>query len=204
MYPLVELLTGLLFFACFYRLRSYDRSAEMVRILRVDHRSGVHRSARADSARSVVNYTGFAMGLVLSLFTKPSDGTALWLAGITSSSSLRRARPFVCRRPFRRRCGKRLCCGSFRKLISGCAAVKAWALGDVKMMLLVGAFLGVKRTLLTILAGSLLGSMLGIVFILARRKDIRLRIAVWNVSRNGGVAGRFFRHAARELVPVAA
>jgi leader peptidase (prepilin peptidase)/N-methyltransferase len=44
-------------------------------------------------------------------------------------------------------------------------------LGDVKMMLLVGAFLGVKRTLLTIFAGSLLGSVLGIAFMVARRKE---------------------------------
>ena len=43
-------------------------------------------------------------------------------------------------------------------------------LGDVKMMLMAGAFLGAKRTLLTIFAGSLLGSVLGIAFILARRK----------------------------------
>ncbi len=28
----------------------------------------------------VVNFTGFALGLVLSLFTRPTDGTALWLA----------------------------------------------------------------------------------------------------------------------------
>jgi leader peptidase (prepilin peptidase)/N-methyltransferase len=44
-------------------------------------------------------------------------------------------------------------------------------MGDVKMMLMAGAFLGAKRVLLTILAGSLLGSSLGLVFILVRRKD---------------------------------
>jgi len=38
------------------------------------------------------------------------------------------------------------------------------------MMLMAGAFLGVKRTLLTILVGSLLGSFLGLAFILIRRK----------------------------------
>jgi prepilin signal peptidase PulO-like enzyme (type II secretory pathway) len=43
-------------------------------------------------------------------------------------------------------------------------------LGDVKMMLMAGAFLGLKRTVLTILAGSLLGSILGVIYILARRK----------------------------------
>ena len=44
-------------------------------------------------------------------------------------------------------------------------------LGDVKMMLMAGAFLGAKRTLLTILAGSLLGSVLGLAIIAAKRKD---------------------------------
>ena len=43
-------------------------------------------------------------------------------------------------------------------------------LGDVKMMLMAGAFLGVKRTVLTIFAGSVLGSVLGLAFILAKRK----------------------------------
>jgi prepilin signal peptidase PulO-like enzyme (type II secretory pathway) len=42
--------------------------------------------------------------------------------------------------------------------------------GDVKMMLMAGAFLGWKRTLLTLRVGSLIGSILGIAFILARRK----------------------------------
>ncbi len=35
-------------------------------------------------------------------------------------------------------------------------------LGDVKMMAMAGAFLGLKRTLLTILLGSLLGSVSGL------------------------------------------
>jgi leader peptidase (prepilin peptidase)/N-methyltransferase len=41
----------------------------------------------------------------------------------------------------------------------------------VKMMLMAGAFLGLKRTLLTIFTGSVLGSVLGIIVIVARRKD---------------------------------
>ena len=77
-------------------------------------------------------------------------------------------------------------------------------LGDVKMMLMAGAFLGAKRTLLTIFAGSVLGSVLGLAFILARRKDSELRIAVWNISGNGRGAGGIFRHAGRKLVSVAA
>ena len=43
-------------------------------------------------------------------------------------------------------------------------------LGDVKMMLMAGAFLGLKRTVLTILLGSVLGSVIGVAFIAIRRK----------------------------------
>ena len=75
-------------------------------------------------------------------------------------------------------------------------------MGDVKMMLMAGAFLGAKRTLLTIFAGSLLGSVLGIAFILARRKELGLRTAFRNFSRDGRAAGGLFRHASRELVPI--
>src|SRR5207344_2159434 len=39
-------------------------------------------------------------------------------------------------------------------------------LGDVKMMMTVGAFLGLRGSLLTLIVGSLLGSVLGLIFIL--------------------------------------
>jgi leader peptidase (prepilin peptidase)/N-methyltransferase len=38
-------------------------------------------------------------------------------------------------------------------------------LGDVKMMLMVGAFFGVRNTFITILLGTLLGSMIGVAVI---------------------------------------
>ncbi|HLJ65339.1 MAG TPA: A24 family peptidase, partial [Stellaceae bacterium] len=44
-------------------------------------------------------------------------------------------------------------------------------LGDVKMMLMAGAFLGLKRTVLTILAGSILGSVIGVAVIAIKRKS---------------------------------
>jgi leader peptidase (prepilin peptidase)/N-methyltransferase len=43
--------------------------------------------------------------------------------------------------------------------------------GDVKMVAAIGAFLGLHNTLLTLIAGSLLGSVVGVVYILATRKD---------------------------------
>jgi leader peptidase (prepilin peptidase) / N-methyltransferase len=117
----------------------------------------------------VVNYTGFALGLLLSLFTAPVDGTASWIA--------RHIFDFPPPEPVL----------SLADAILGAAVGSGvlWlvseayfrlrgregmGMGDVKMMLMAGAFLGVKRTLLTILAGSLLGSFLGLAFILIRRK----------------------------------
>ena len=44
-------------------------------------------------------------------------------------------------------------------------------LGDVKMMAMVGAFLGLREALLALIAGSLLGSLIGLAFILIARKD---------------------------------
>jgi leader peptidase (prepilin peptidase)/N-methyltransferase len=169
MYPLVELLTAALFFGCYYAFGPTSESlkwavfsALMIVLVFTDLRERI--------LPDVVNFTGFGLGLALSLFTKPSDGAALWVVnrlfdfpppapvvslvdaviGAAIGSSLLW---LVSEAYFRLR--KR----------------EGMGLGDVKMMLMAGAFLGARRTLLTILAGSLLGSVLGIAFILARRED---------------------------------
>jgi leader peptidase (prepilin peptidase)/N-methyltransferase len=169
MYPLVELLTGLLFLGCFYAFgisvetgKWTTFSAIMVVLVFTDLRERI--------LPDVVNFTGFAIGLIFSVFTKPADGTALWIAnhlfdypppapvlslvdallGAAVGSGL-----------------LWLVSEAYFKL----RGREGMGLGDVKMMLMAGAFLGAKRTLLTILAGSLLGSVLGVAIILARRKD---------------------------------
>src|SRR5437764_6359647 len=43
--------------------------------------------------------------------------------------------------------------------------------GDVKMIAAVGAFLGLRGTLQTLILGTLLGSVVGLIYILATRKD---------------------------------
>lgn len=54
--------------------------------------------------------------------------------------------------------------------------VEGMGLGDVKMMLMVGAFLGWQLTLLTIFIGSLLGSLVGILLIVSRGGTMRMQI----------------------------
>jgi leader peptidase (prepilin peptidase) / N-methyltransferase len=168
MYPLVELLTAFLFLGCWLvfgptadAVKWAAFSALMVVLVFTDLRERI--------LPDVVNYTGLAIGLGLSMFTLPTDGAALWLSnklflfppptpvlslidallGAALGSSLLWT---VSEAYFRLR-GR-----------------EGMGLGDVKMMLMAGAFLGVKRTVLTIFAGSVLGSVLGVAFILARRK----------------------------------
>jgi leader peptidase (prepilin peptidase) / N-methyltransferase len=43
--------------------------------------------------------------------------------------------------------------------------------GDVKMIAMIGAFLGLEPALMTLIAGSLLGSLVGVGYILVTRKD---------------------------------
>ena len=169
MYPLVELLTGLLFLACYLvfgltveATRWAAFSAILIVLVFTDLRERI--------LPDVVNFTGLGLGLAFSFFVKPTDGTALWIAN--------RLFEFPPPAPVL----------SFVDAVLGAAVGggllwlvseayfrmrgrEGMGLGDVKMMLMAGAFLGAKRTLLTILAGSVLGSVLGVAVILARRKD---------------------------------
>jgi leader peptidase (prepilin peptidase)/N-methyltransferase len=54
--------------------------------------------------------------------------------------------------------------------------VEGMGLGDVKMMLMVGAFLGWQLTLLTVFIGSLLGSLVGILLIAFRGGSMKMQI----------------------------
>jgi leader peptidase (prepilin peptidase) / N-methyltransferase len=169
MYPVVELLTALLFWACYSAfgltteaLKWAIFSALMIVLVFTDMRERI--------LPDVVTYSGFVAGLLLSLVTKPSDGTALWLA--------RRMFEFPPPVPVLS-LGDALLGAAFgsgllwivAELYFRLRGREGMGFGDVKMMLMAGAFLGLKRTLLTILAGSVLGSVLGLAFMLARRKE---------------------------------
>jgi leader peptidase (prepilin peptidase)/N-methyltransferase len=168
MYPVVELLTAALFWACYYAfgltteaLKWAIFSALMIVLVFTDLRERI--------LPDVVNYSGFAVGLALSLVTKPADGAALWLAN--------RAFDFPPPSPVISLADALLGAAFGSGMLWLVAEIyfrmrgrEGMGFGDVKMMLMAGAFLGLKRTLLTILAGSVLGSVLGLAFMLARRK----------------------------------
>jgi leader peptidase (prepilin peptidase)/N-methyltransferase len=168
MYPVVELLTGLLFLACFYAfgltpeaLKWAAFAAIMVVLVFTDLRERI--------LPDFVNFTGFGIGLAFSFVTKPIDGTALWIANhMFDFPPPAPVLSFV-----DAILGAALGSGLLWIVSEGYFRLRrreGMGLGDVKMMLMAGAFLGVKRVLLTIFVGAVLGSVLGLLFILVRRK----------------------------------
>ena len=159
MYPLVELATGLLFVGCFLEFGLTQATAKwlfftcLIIILTVT-------DLRVRLLPDLITWPGFAVGVLFSATVPPNDGMALLL----------------CLRLFHWLPPERILgvieallgavFGSF--LLWGAAAVyklvrgrEGMGLGDVKMMAMVGAFLGVRNTFITILLGTLLGSVLG-------------------------------------------
>jgi leader peptidase (prepilin peptidase) / N-methyltransferase len=168
MYPAVELLTGLLFLGCYVgfgltvdALKWATFAALLVVLTITDLRERI--------LPDEVNFFGLGAGLLFSFFSKSLDGTALWLArrwfdfpppqmalsfadaalGAAAGSGLL----WIVAEGYFRLRGR-----------------EGMGLGDVKMMAAVGAFLGLKRTMMTILLGSLLGSVIGIVLMAVSKK----------------------------------
>jgi len=168
MYPFVELLTALLFFSCYQTFGPTIEAAKwavfsalMIVLVFTDLRERI--------LPDVVNFTGLGLGLLLSLFTAPADGAAPWIA----SRVLHISAPVAVLSLIDAVLGAVLG-GGLLWLVSEVyfrlRHREGMGLGDVKMMLFAGAFLGARRTFLTILAGSVLGSVLGAGFMLLRRK----------------------------------
>ena len=169
MYPLVEFLTGALFTACllvfglsFAAAKWAAFSAVLVVLAVTDVRERILPDR--------VNLTGALIGLAASGLVPVGDGTALWLA----------QRMFAYPPPAR----ALSICDSLLGAAAGAGVLWLFAegyfrlrghegmgLGDVKMMGMAGTFLGTKAVLLTIMAGAVLGSVIGMAFMLLQRKD---------------------------------
>jgi len=163
MYPLVELLTGLLFVACYLDFGISRATVKwlfficLIIVLTIT-------DLRVRLLPDLITWPGFAAGVLFSAFVPPNDGTAFLL-------SLRLFHGL----PPERFMGviEALLGAAFGSLMLwGAAAIyklvrgrEGMGLGDVKMMAMAGAFLGVRNAFLMILLGTLLGSVVGIVVI---------------------------------------
>jgi leader peptidase (prepilin peptidase) / N-methyltransferase len=168
MYPAVELLTGLLFLASYFvfgptvdALKWAVFAALLVVLTITDLRERI--------LPDEVNFFGLGAGLLFSLFTKSLDGTAHWLAARWFDyPPPQMALSFI-----DAALGAIAGSGLLWIVAEGYFRLRGregMGLGDVKMMAAVGAFLGLKRTMLTVLVGSLLGSVIGIFLIAVTKK----------------------------------
>ncbi len=163
MYPLVELVTGLLFVGCFLEFGITQATVKwlffvcLIVILTVT-------DLRVRLLPDVITWPGFFLGVVFSAIVPPNDGTAFLLCvrlfhGLPPERLLG-----VIEALLGAAFGSLMLWGAaaLYKLVRGRDGM---GLGDVKMMLMVGAFLGVRNAFLTILLGTLLGSILGVAVI---------------------------------------
>jgi leader peptidase (prepilin peptidase)/N-methyltransferase len=165
MYPLVELVTGLLFVAAFLEYGITQATVKwlfftcLIIVLTIT-------DLRVRLLPDLVTWPGFAAGLFFSAFVPPNGG----LGQILSLRLLhQRLRPHaaglldgILGAAF----------GSF--LLWGLALAyrlmrkrEGMGMGDVKMMAMVGAFVGLRGTFWTIFLGSLLGSVIGLSVVVA-------------------------------------
>jgi len=64
--------------------------------------------------------------------------------------------------------------------------------GDVKLLAMIGAFLGWKAVILTILSGSLIGSIIGVGIMILKRKDFKYAIPFGPFLSLGAVISLFY------------
>ncbi len=178
-YPAVELLTGLLFAACVARFGLTLVAAKwavFAALLIVLIFTDIFERILPDT----VNFLGFAGGLAFSLAVPVGDGAAAWLARLAQAQLPERALSL-----FDALLGAALVSlplWLFAVVFSRIIGRAAMGFGDVKMMVMVGSFLGLKQTFLTLLLGAVSGTVIGglgvlVLFASGWKRDVAARAA---------------------------
>jgi leader peptidase (prepilin peptidase) / N-methyltransferase len=160
MYPLVELTTGLLFVACYLEFGLTQAGVKwlfftcLIIVLTIT-------DLRVRMLPDLVNWPGFAAGLFFSAIVPPNDSSVATLCAVL----LRRIPPRALLGVLDALLGAVF--GSFllwavAEIYKRARGREGLGMGDVKMMAMVGAFLGVRGAFLTILLGTLMGTLVGI------------------------------------------
>ncbi len=167
-YPVVELLTGALFAAAVLRLGPAPAAFKLC-LFSALLVGSIFSDLEALILPDEFTIGGLAAGLALSLAIPVNDATAqalLWLAGAEAGPRL-----------------TSLAEASLGALLpAGFLWLGGWTFekvrhkeglgfGDVKLVAMIGAFLGLRGSLFTLLAGSVLGSVAGLLYIKLTGKD---------------------------------
>ena len=160
MYPAIELLTGLLFAASYAAFgltiptfKWILFSCLMVVLAVTDYRTRLLPDA--------VTWPGFGMGLVFSAVAPPRDGAAQWIVTRVWQGHVPQTALGVLDALLGAAFGSLILWGAGRIYLAA-RKREGMGMGDVKMMAMAGAFLGLRATFLVILFGTFLGSVIGI------------------------------------------
>lgn len=166
-YLIIELLTGLLFFACYWYF-GFTLSTLKFCTFGFLLLGLIFTDAETKLLPDKLTLTGLALGIVFSLIVPVNDLVSQFLPGILNL-------------PFSGDISARLMslldslmgAAVGASFIYGAGAIylrwrgtEGMGFGDVKLMAMVGAFLGVKLTVLTIFTASLAGSIFGLSTVL--------------------------------------
>jgi leader peptidase (prepilin peptidase)/N-methyltransferase len=191
-YPLVEFLTGLAFFLCAQRwnaamptlVNSAFLSVVIILVF-VDF----HHQILPD----VLTLPGTLLGILFSPFQDQSlfrDTLTFNLASLLSQESTDRLLPWI-----GSAFGALISAGMLFLVDFAYRAVRkrhGLGLGDVKMMAMVGAFLGWRLALLTVFAGSFFGSIVGVLLIAFRGKNLQTKLPFGTFLGAGAALALFF------------
>ena len=190
MYPTIEFVTALLFVACYLSfgltvatVKWLFLSAILLVLIVTDYRERILPDA--------VNWFGVGVGIAFATRVPPADGVARILLGRHGGFSMPQWQAGVLDALL----GAALCGG----LLWGAAALyrlvrgrDGMGFGDVKMMFMVGTFLGVRGAFLTIMLGTLLGTSIGVgvistLFISGWKKSLAQRASKMGLGSVGSL-----------------
>ena len=197
-YPVVELMTGLAFYACArtwnFQPPTYVNSLFLCILIVLVFTDYHHRILP-----NVLTLPGTVAGILLSPFQKPpagqlssyySDRLSVKTAELLYPANPEAALPWV---------------GSFLGALIGGGALlivgvgyaklrkrQGLGMGDVKMMAMVGAFIGYYLAFVTIFMGSLFGLLIGIYLILFRKMNLQSKLAFGVFLGTGAALSLFY------------
>lgn len=193
LYPAVELLTGLVLLLVYFRfglsvagLKATLLAGALIVLIFTDLRDRLLPDA--------ITFPGMAAGVVFALWLPLEDGTAALLLRLLGGTTL----PTIALSLADAVLGGLLGAGLLFMLGEvwyRVRHVEAMGLGDVKMMAMVGLFFGVKLTVLTLLLGSLVGSLVGGAFMLLTRKERSYELPLGTFLGLAALVALFWGHS---------
>jgi len=200
-YLLIELLTGVLFVACYWHF-GLTLAALKYCVLAFLLLGLIFTDAETKLLPDKMTLPGLALGLVFSLLVPVNDLAAQFLPGVVAmpvSADVSWRVLSLIHSQLGAMVGASFIYGAGAIYLRA-RGIEGMGFGDVKLMAMIGAFLGVKLTVLTIFAASIAGSLFGLstvllVWIKRTRRFVRRHASLQEARRRAWISAQaVYRH----------